>query len=179
LYFLKVKRPEVRVANLVLWSRHQADRQANAPWQRLRWSALLLLQLLAALVLALALMRPGVVGAAGVGRTTVVLIDASASMQATDVAPSRFGAALAQAHSLVDSLPPNEQMAIVLMGEHAQLLAAPTGDQTLLGAALGRARPGSGASDLGQAISLANAILSGRPAGAIDLIGDGHSTPPT
>lgn len=179
LYFLKVKRPEVRVANLILWARHLADRQANAPWQRLRWSALLLLQLLAALVLALALMRPGVVGAAGVGRTTVVLIDASASMQATDVAPSRFGAAVVEARSLVGSLPPGEEMAIVLMGDHAQLLAAPTGDQALLGASLDRARPGSGASDLGQGISLANAILSGRPAGAIDLIGDGHSTPPT
>ncbi len=179
LYFLKVKRPELRVANLVLWARHLADRQANQPWQRLRWSALLLLQLLAALVLALALMRPGVVGAAGVGKTTVVLIDASASMQATDVSPSRFGAAVAQAHGLVDSLAPGEEMAVVLMGEHAQLLAAPTGDQALLSASLDRARPGSGASGLGQGISLANAILAGRPAGGIDLIAHGHSTPPT
>lgn len=179
LYFLKVKRPEIRVANLVLWTRHLADRQANAPWQRLRWSALLLLQLLAAAVLAVALMRPGVVGAAGVGKTTVVLLDASASMQATDVAPSRFGTAVAQAHSLIDSLGPNEQMAVVVMGEHAQLLAAPTSDHALLGSAVDRARPSTGASDLGQGISLANAILSGRPGGSIVLIGDGHSTPPT
>ncbi len=179
LYFLKVRRPEVRVANLVLWVRHVADRQANTPWQRLRWSALLLLQLLAALVLALALMRPGVVGAAGVGNTTVVLLDASASMQATDVAPSRFGSAVADVHTLIASLGPNAQMAIVLMGAHAQLLAAPTGDQALLDSALSRAQPSSGASDLGQGISLANAILAGRPGGSIVLIGDGHSTPPT
>jgi Ca-activated chloride channel homolog len=179
LYFLKVKRPEVRVANLILWTRHLADRQANAPWQRLRWSALLLLQLLAAAILALALMRPGVAGAAGVGKTTVVLLDASASMQATDVSPSRFGAAVARAHGLAGSLGPNQEMAVVLMGTHAQLLAAPTSDQAQLGAALDRARAATGASDLGQGISLANAILSGRPGGSIVLIGDGHSTPPT
>jgi uncharacterized membrane protein len=42
LYFLKVRRPEVRVATLMFWRLHLADRQANAPWQRLRPSLLLL-----------------------------------------------------------------------------------------------------------------------------------------
>src|SRR5581483_11111645 len=106
LYFLKVKRPEVRVANLVLWSRHQADRQANAPWQRLRWSALLLLQLLAALALALAVLRPGLPGAAGIASTTVVVIDGSASMNATDVAPTRFAAAVDRTRRLAGELGP-------------------------------------------------------------------------
>ena len=88
LYFLKVRRPEVRVSSLMFWRPQVADRQANAPWQRLRASLLLLLQLAAALALALALMRPGVTGAAGVGQTTVVLLDGSPSMTASDVAPS-------------------------------------------------------------------------------------------
>ncbi|HEX6349362.1 MAG TPA: VWA domain-containing protein [Candidatus Dormibacteraeota bacterium] len=178
LYFLKVKRPEVRVATLVLWRRHLADRQANAPWQRLRWSALLLLQLLAAALIAAALVRPGVTGAAGVGKTTVVLIDASASMRATDVGPDRFGAAVARARELAGSLAPGQEMAVVLMGEHSQLLAPPTSDTAALDSALDRASPGGGPSDLGEGISLANAILSGRPGGSIVLIGDGHSTPP-
>ena len=92
-YFLKVRRPEVRVASLMFWRPSIADRQANAPWQRLRWSLLLLLQLAAALALGLSLMRPGVVGAEGVGKTTVVLLNGSASMNATDVAPTRFASA--------------------------------------------------------------------------------------
>src|SRR5215470_3048376 len=100
LYFLKVRRPEIRVATLMFWRPYVADRQANAPWQRLRRSLLLLLQLLAALLLALGLMRPGLIGAAGVSATTVVMIDASPSMTSTDVRPSRFQAALDDARTL-------------------------------------------------------------------------------
>ena len=67
LYFLKVRRPEARVATLMFWRPFVADRQANAPWQRLRGSLLLFLQLLAAAALALALVRPGISGAIGIG----------------------------------------------------------------------------------------------------------------
>ena len=179
LYFLKVRRPEVRVATLMFWRPYVADRQANAPWQRLRRSLLLLLQLLAALLLALGLMRPGLTGAAGVASTTVVMIDGSPSMQATDVAPSRFRAAVDRARSLADQLKPGQEMALIVLGDHAQLLAAPSGDSATLHAALDRARPSGGAGDFGEGISLANSILSGRPGGSVILIGDGHSRVPT
>ena len=178
LYFLKVRRPEVRVATLMFWRPYVADRQANAPWQRLRPSLLLLLQLLAALLLALGLMRPGLIGAAGVASTTVVMIDASPSMQASDVAPTRFQAAVERARSLSDQLKPGQEMAIVVLGEHAQLLAAPSGDSATLHAALERARPAGVAGDFAEGISLANSILAGRPGGSIILIADGHSRVP-
>jgi VWA domain-containing protein/aerotolerance regulator-like protein len=179
LYFLKVRRPEVRVSSLMFWRPYVADRQANAPWQRLRPSLLLLLQLLAALLLALGLMRPGLIGAAGVDSTTVVMIDASPSMEATDVSPSRFGAAVERARNLAGQLAPGQQMAVILLGDHAQLLAAPTGDSALIRSALDRARPAGTAGDFGEGISLANSILTGRPGGSIVLLSDGHSRPPT
>jgi hypothetical protein len=179
LYFLKVRRPEVRVSTLMFWRPYMADRQANAPWQRLRPSVLLLLQLLAALALALALMRPGLIGAAGVDSTTIVMLDASPTMEATDVSPSRFGAAVDRAKSLAGQLAPGQQMAIILLGDHAQLLAAPTGDVALLRAALDRARPSGTAGDFAEGISLANSILSGRPGGSIIMLSDGHSQAPT
>jgi hypothetical protein len=179
LYFLKVRRPEVRVSTLMLWRPFVADRQANAPWQRLRPSLLLLLQLLAALLIALGLMRPGVIGAAGVDSTTVVMIDASPSMEATDVSPSRFGAAVDRARSLAGQLAPGQQMAVILLGDHAQLLAAPTGDAALIRSALDRAHPAGTAGDFGEGVSLANSILTGRAGGSIILLSDGHSRPPT
>lgn len=179
LYFLKVRRPEVKVATLMFWRPYMADRQANAPWQRLRRSLLLLLQLLAALLLAVGLMRPGLSGAAGVATTTVVMIDASPSMQATDVSPSRFRVAVDRARSLADQLKPGQEMALIVLGDHAQLLAAPSGDSATLHSALDRARPSGGAGDFGEGISLANSILAGRPGGSIILIGDGHSRVPT
>jgi hypothetical protein len=179
LYFLKVRRPEVRVASLLFWRPYVADRQANAPWQRLRRSLLLLLQLLAALLLALGLMRPGLIGAAGVDSTTVVMIDASPSMQATDVSPSRFAAAVEHARSLAGQMAPGQQMAIVLVAEHATLLAAPTGDAALLRSALDRARPAGAPGDFAEAISLANSILQGRSGGSIVMLSDGHSRAPS
>jgi hypothetical protein len=178
LYFLKVRRPEVRVSSLMFWRPQVADRQANAPWQRLRASLLLFLQLAAALALALALMRPGITGAAGVGQTTVVMIDGSPSMTATDVAPSRFQAAIDKARDLAGQLGPGQEMAVILLGDHAQLLAPPSGDPAIIRAALDRARPAGSAADLGEGISLANAILTGRPGGSILLLGDGHAVPP-
>ena len=179
LYFLKVRRPEVRVSSLMFWRRFVADRQANAPWQRLRPSLLLLLQLLGAVVLGIGLMRPGLIGAAGIDATTVVMVDASPSMAATDVSPSRFGAAVDRARSLAGQLQPGQQMAVILLGDHAQLLAAPTADSGLLRSALDRAKLSGTPGDFAEGISLANSILQGRPGGSIILLSDGHSRPPT
>ena len=178
LYFLKVRRPEARVATLMFWRPFVADRQANAPWQRLRTSLLLFLQLLAAAALALALVRPGISGAVGIGGTTVVMLDGSASMQATDVSPSRFEAAVAQARSQAHQLGPGQEMAIVLLGQHAELLAPPTADPAVIDAALDRARPTGSEVDLGEGFSLANAVVAGRTGASIVLLSDGHAKPP-
>jgi Ca-activated chloride channel homolog len=178
LYFLKVKRPELRVATLMFWRPYLADRQANAPWQRLRLSLLLLLQLLAALALAVGLMRPGLTGAAGVAKTTVVLLDASPSMEATDLKPSRFAAAVEKTRGLADQMGTGQTMAVILAGPHAQLLAAPSGDPAVVRSALDRAQPAGSPGAFGEAISLANSLLLGRPGGSIVLISDGHLKPP-
>lgn len=182
LYFLKVRRPEVKVATLMFWRPFLADRQANAPWQRLRKSLLLLVQLLTAGLLALGLMRPGLIGAAGVNATTVVIVDASPSMEAVDVAPSRFQAALQRTRDLAGQLAPGQQMAVALAGPHAQLLVPPTEDASVVRAGLGRAQPAGSAGDFGEAIQLAGSILQGRPGGSIILLSDGHldapATPP-
>src|SRR5438309_10511658 len=162
----------------MFWRPYVADRQANAPWQRLRYSLLLLVQLLAALALAVGLMRPGVSGAAGVARTTVVMIDASPSMQATDVQPTRFAAAVAKTRDLAGQMGPGETMAVILAGPHAQLLVAPSGDADAVRSALSRPQPAGSPGDFGEAISLANSILTGRPGGSIILISDGHLRPP-
>ena len=179
LYFLKIRRPEVRVSSLMFWRRFVADRQANAPWQRLRPGLLLLLQLLGALALGIGLMRPGLIGAAGIDATTVVMIDASPSMGATDVSPSRFGAAVDRARSLAGQLQPGQQMAVILLGDHARLLAAPTGDASVLRSALDRARLSGSPGDFAEGISVANSILTGRPGGSIILYSDGHSRAPS
>src|SRR5207237_341847 len=64
LYFLKIRRPTRIVPALHLWPNQIQDRQANVPWQRLRPSWLLFLQLLAAAVLVAAALQPALPAAA-------------------------------------------------------------------------------------------------------------------
>src|SRR5438445_7865499 len=104
LYFLKIRRPTRIVPALHLWPNQIRDRQANVPWQRLRPSWLLFLQLLAAAVLVVAALQPALPAGAALARHSIVLIDSSASMQATDVAPSRLDVAKSQVGTLIDQL---------------------------------------------------------------------------
>src|SRR3989441_8628620 len=85
LYFLKLRRREMPVSSTLLWRKAIQDLQVNAPFQRLRRNLLLLLQLILLALLLLALSRPVSNYTPGPGKTTVILIDRSASMSAKDV----------------------------------------------------------------------------------------------
>src|SRR5215208_6506298 len=89
LYFLKLRRREMAVPSTLLWKKAIQDLQVNAPFQKLRKNLLLLLQLLLLLLLLLALARPVVNHTPGAGKTSVILIDRSASMGTTDLKDNR------------------------------------------------------------------------------------------
>src|ERR671916_597839 len=84
LYLLKMRRRAVRVPAAFLWPRLTADVRANAPFQKLRVSLLLVLQLLAVFLLVFGLSNPLRKARGLHGRATVIVLDASASMAATD-----------------------------------------------------------------------------------------------
>src|SRR2546428_12405595 len=84
LYFLKIRRPTRIVPALHLWPNQIRDRQANVPWQRLRPSWLLFLQLLAAAGLVAAAGQPAPPARAAPAPPSHRLIEPFASMQATD-----------------------------------------------------------------------------------------------
>src|SRR4030088_1623530 len=90
LYFLKLRRRPVEVPSTLLWRRSIEDLHVNSLFQRLRRNLLLFLQVLAVLLAMLALLGPRVKGSAGQGQRYILAIDNSASMSATDVAPSRL-----------------------------------------------------------------------------------------
>ena len=84
LWFLKLRRKRRVVSSTLLWSRSLADLRANAPFQRLRMSWLLLLQILAVCAIAFALAQPEAEGFGSSGGRHVILIDRSASMNAIE-----------------------------------------------------------------------------------------------
>src|SRR4029453_9514118 len=83
-YLLKLKRREGVVSSVLLWAHLVKDVQANAPFQKLKRNLLLFLQLLTVFFLIVCLARPFVVVRALGGQNTVLILDASASMQSTD-----------------------------------------------------------------------------------------------
>src|SRR2546430_17239758 len=85
LYFLKLRRREMPIASTLLWKKAIQDLQVNAPFQKLRRNLLLILQMALLVALCVALTRPVTFFSPGAGKTTVILIDRSASMSATDI----------------------------------------------------------------------------------------------
>ena len=92
LWFLKLKRKRRVVSSTMLWSRSLADLRANTPFQRIRFSWLLLLQILAVVLIALALAQPEAEGFGTKGGRHVLLIDRSASMNAVESVDDEGGA---------------------------------------------------------------------------------------
>src|SRR5437764_9102903 len=122
-YLLKLRRDERPVASTLLWQRLVADVEANAPWQRLRRSLLLLLQLLLVIVLALLAARPFVERPAGLARDLVLVVDASASMGATDEAPDRLTVAKNRAIDALQDLPSGGRVGVIAAGRTARGVA--------------------------------------------------------
>lgn len=110
LHVLRLRRRTLRVSSTLLWQSRIRDVEGNAPFQRLRPSVLLVLQLLAAICLALAAGDPVRRGGDAMWMRTVLLIDQSASMQVRDQvsgrgdAVSRLERALIEGDRLVDRL---------------------------------------------------------------------------
>jgi len=176
-YFLKVRRPESDFSSTLLWRRAVLDRQASAPWQRLRISRLLLLQLLAAALLVAALVRPALALPGGLGAHTVVILDTSATMQANDVAPSRFEDARRQVREILGRAGGGQRVTLIAMGRSARIVASATGDIAPVSTALEGLHPSNASADLQQALALA-ASAAGTGAGTrVLLFSDGITLP--
>ena len=122
-YFMRPRRQERVVSSTLLWQQALQDTQASRPWQRLRITPLLLLQLLAAIVVVLVLIRPAVLLPNPISGDTIIILQSSASMQATDVAPSRFEAARSRIADLIDGLGPGDHVSLMTMARAPQLMA--------------------------------------------------------
>src|SRR5512134_522078 len=160
MYLLKLRRDEAVVPSTLLWTRLVADVEANAPWQRLRRSLLLLLQLLLVVILALLAARPFVERPAGLARDIVLVIDTSASMQATDVTPNRLEAAKAAAVDALKDLPAGGKVSVVSAGRTAKVVANGTSDIGRVKQAIAGIEPTSAVGDLGDALRLASALAA-------------------
>ncbi|MDW8104188.1 MAG: VWA domain-containing protein [Armatimonadota bacterium] len=178
LYILRLRRRRVEVPAVLLWTQVMQDFQANVPWQRLRKHWLLLVQLLAALLLALAVAQPYTRAWTYSGEAHVLVLDGSASMLATDVSPNRFERARALAQEYVRRMPPHDQVAVILAGVRPRVLCGLTYNRSEALRALRSAQPAETGMNLPEALALAAAIVAPFASPTIEVFTDGGFAEP-
>src|SRR5438067_2358176 len=152
-------RRRVRVPAIFLWT----DLPQAATGRRKRhvppFTWLLLMQFATATLAVLALARPGL--PAQPPRHVALILDASASMQATDIAPSRFEAARQAAIDRLNALGPSDLVSVIRAGKHATLEAS--GPPGSIGASLRTALAGQTAPAIREALALASTRIAATP----------------
>ena len=173
LYMLKLRRRPVQIPSTMLWHILLRDRQANTPWQRLKRNMLLLLQLLILALLVLALARPYLPVPTVASGTVVVVLDGSASMQATDVSPSRFDAAQTAIEEIIAGLRDNSEMTLILASSQPQTLVSNESDRNTLRHALREATASQTEADWEASLALAQGANSGAVSATTVIVSDG------
>jgi hypothetical protein len=172
-YLLKRKRVVKLVSSTLLWQKFLSETQASAPFQRLRKNWLLVLQLLLLLLAVFALARPYFAARVKPAQLRVVILDASASMQATDESPSRFEKARAEALKWVDSLANNEQMVVLQAGANTEVKQSATSEKAALRRALQACECSDGPTRLVAALRMAESLVRDQRGAEIHLFSDG------
>ncbi|TMD43924.1 MAG: VWA domain-containing protein [Chloroflexi bacterium] len=157
LYLASQKRRQaytVRFTNLALLGQVMG----KGPGFRRHLPAILFIAGLAGLLVSMA--RPQATIRIPKGQTSVLLaVDVSGSMAATDVQPTRIDAAINAGRTLIDKLPGNAQVGLVIFNSQAQVVAPLTSDKGSVKDALGTLAPGGGTA-IGDAIQVSVAQLA-------------------
>lgn len=177
LYLMRMRRRRLVVPALFLWPERQDEVRANALFQRLRFSWLLLLQLLAALAAVLVLARPQMLQRGLAGKVTAVVVDASSSMGASDVVPDRFGAASKTVADMIESAGPGDRIALIEAGPSPRVVFPLSSDSVAQRRGLQQLTRYDSEADVGEALRLASSLVGTTEGGTILLLSDGAFEP--
>ncbi|MFO0575929.1 MAG: VWA domain-containing protein [Polyangia bacterium] len=180
LYILKQQRRRIEVPFVQLWQRVLKQSEATSLWRKLVRLLSLLLQLLLLGLLVLSLGDPRL-GRSERGRSLVLLLDASASMQAVapggagtdERGPTRLALAKQQAKELVRSLSGDDLAVVVALDGQPAPLGGLSDDQAELTGQIDAVVARDTPADLPAALELARALLAGRPRPTVILFSDG------
>jgi len=177
LYILKLRRRAVAVPFSKLWERILRDKEATSLFSKLKRLLSLLLQIALLALLAVSLGDPRAAATLVKGRSLVVLVDASASMKATDVAPNRLGVAKDEVKKLIRGLGGSDRMLIAQMDASITPTGPMSGDTSDLERDLDAIRATDARADFPRALRFATDALRGVENGEIVVVSDGSLGP--
>jgi Ca-activated chloride channel family protein len=160
LYMLKLQRQKHEVSSILLWQMVLQDRQANRPWQKLRRNLLLIVQLIILAALVVALIQPAAPGQAISNNQVIVILDATASMQAADVSPTRFDAAKKEIQGIIDDLPNSSELTMIQASAEPVVLLAHSHDKTEMREVVDATNVSYGEANWRAVFALANASIT-------------------
>lgn len=173
LYLLREHRRRVEVPALALWQGVLQSKSSATLARRLRRIASLLLALCIVALILLGLADP-LLSSPGQGRHVVLLLDTSASMAATDEAPSRLEAARHLARRFVDTLGPADRAVVVAFDQRPRLHGGFSDARAELLETIAEVSQTDAAADLASAVALARDLLRGRSRPALWVFSDGN-----
>ncbi len=175
LYILKLRRRTVPVPFSKLWEKILRDKEATSLFSRLKrlLSLLVQLALLALLAIALGDPRAEALVTKG-GKNLVVLVDASASMQATDVGTSRLAAAKDEVKKVIRGLGGSDRMLVAQMDAAITPLGPMSGDTSELERAVDSIKATDARADFPRALRFATDSLRGLSQPEIVVVSDGR-----
>lgn len=160
LYFLKLKRQPLEVPSTYLWTRTIEDLHVNTIWQRLRQSLLLFLQLLLIVLAVLACLQPGWRDSRLDGNRFIFLIDASASMSASDLKPSRLDKAKELALQHIEQMKSGDKGMVISFSDVATIEQEFTDERGRLRTGVARVKQTSRPTDLSEALRAAAGLAN-------------------
>ena len=174
-YMLRLRRRDVPVGSTFLWQQLVRDVEANAPWQRLRFSWLLLLQLLIALVAVIAAARPFLTVSSDLAANVVLIVDTSASMGTVEGETTRIAQAQAAARRVIGQLPEGGHVTVVAADDSAHVLVSDTDDRAAALAAVDRIVATQLPGDLTDAFALASALAARDSDSSVVVVTDANA----
>ncbi len=172
-YILKIRLRRVSVSTNIFWRQIFDEKQPRSIWQHLRHLISLLVQLALLLLLVGALAEPFFNWEVRAARRVVLVLDNSASMNATDVEPTRLDQAKKLARDAASRLRFRDQMAVVVAGTAQQVVCGMTGHERTLKSAIDGVEPTDGPTRMKEAIALARRLLGDSENGQVVVVSDG------
>jgi Ca-activated chloride channel homolog len=159
LYLLKRRRRDVIVPSTMLWKQALEDIRADTPFQKLKSSLLLLLQLLILVLITAILSGPHIVSSASLSRQRIMVLDCSASMKATDVNPSRFASAKQKLMKALDDVPNSDSVLLLAFSSETSIVQQSTNDLSQIRSKLDSLEPADVAGNWSQLTKILEPLL--------------------
>jgi hypothetical protein len=166
-YILKIRMRRVPVSTTLFWRQIFEEKQPRSIWQKLRHLLSLLVQIAFLLLVVFALTEPIFKWEIRDARKLVLVIDNSASMNASDIdsGPTRLVLAKEDALALIDGLRFRDEMAIIAAGTQPTVRCGMTGHQSTLRDELKKIAPTDGPTRVKDAVELARRLLADQKTG--------------